>query len=149
MQTRRVIWIGLLVAAISGAIWLLLQAASMSGLSPGDTSVLPAILQETQFGKVAEVRAATAILLAGCLALDRFAGANWAATAAALGLVASLAWAGPAGATAGQAGDLHVAADALHLCAAAAWIGGLLALVLFLASARRIRGPGGTTLIRK
>src|SRR5689334_10446031 len=26
-QTRRVVWIGLLVAAISGAIWLLLQAA--------------------------------------------------------------------------------------------------------------------------
>jgi len=148
-QTRCVVWIGLLVAAISGAIWLLLQAASMSELSPGDTSALSTILQETQFGQVAEIRFATAILLAVCLALDRFAGANWAASATALGLVASLAWAGHAGATAGQVGDLHVAADALHLCAAAAWIGGLLALVLFFATARQIRGPGWTNLVRK
>lgn len=148
-QTRRVIWIGLLVAAISGAIWLLLQAASMSGLPPGDTSVLLTMLQETQFGQVAEIRFATAILLVACLALDGFTGANWVATAAALGLVASLAWAGHAGATNGQAGDLHVAADALHLCAAAAWIGGLLALLLFFATARRIRAPGGTILVAK
>lgn len=148
-QTRCVVWIGLLIAAISGAIWLLLQAASMSELSPGDTSALLAILQETQFGQVAEIRFAMAILLAVCLALDRFAGANWAASATALGLVASLAWAGHAGATAGRLGDLHVAADALHLCAAAAWIGGLLALVLYFATARQIRGPGWTNLARK
>lgn len=148
-QTQRLLWTSLLVAAISGAIWLLLQAASMSGLPPGDGSVLLTILQETQFGQVAEIRLAIAILLVVCLVLDRFTGANWAATAAALGLVASLAWMGHAGATAGQAGDLHVAADALHLCAAAAWIGGLLALLLFFATARRIRGPGWTTLVPK
>lgn len=148
-QMRRVVWIGLLAAAISGAIWLLLQAASMSGVSPSDTSVLPTILQETQFGQIAEIRAATAILLAASLALDRFAGANWAATATALGLAASLAWAGHAGATDGQAGNAHVAADALHLCAAAAWIGGLLGLVIFFVVARRTPGRGWTTLVRK
>jgi copper resistance protein D len=65
------------------------------------------------------------------------------------GLVASLAWTGHAGATAGQAGDLHVAADALHLCAAAAWIGGLLSLLLFFAAARRTRSPDWMSLVRK
>src|SRR5262249_35826361 len=138
-QSLRLVWISLLVATISGAIWLLLQAASMSGLPFGDVSVLPTIIDETQFGNVAEVRSATAILLAICLALDRFREANWLALIAALGLVASLAWAGHAGSTVGRAGDLHVAADALHLSAAAAWVGGLLSLVLFFAVARRTR----------
>src|SRR5262245_43453205 len=81
-QSLRLVWISLLVAAISGAIWLLLQAASMSGLPFGDMGVLPTIIDETQFGNVAEVRFATAILLAICLALDRFRGANWLALVA-------------------------------------------------------------------
>ncbi len=55
-QTLRVAWIGLLVAAISGAIWLLLQAASMSGMPLGDTGALSTVLNETQFGEVAEIR---------------------------------------------------------------------------------------------
>src|SRR5262249_29147745 len=54
-----------------------------------------------------------------------------------LGFAASLAWTGHAGSTLGVAGDLHLAADTLHLIAAAAWIGGLVSLMLFLATARR------------
>jgi copper resistance protein D len=148
-QTQRVLWASLLVAAISGAVWLLMQAASMSGRSFGDTSVLTTILDDTQIGLVAEIRFAMVIALALYLARARFAGGDWLALAAGLGLVASLAWTGHAGATAGHAGDLHVAADALHLCAAAAWIGGLLSLLLFFAAARRTRSPDWMSLVRK
>jgi putative copper resistance protein D len=148
-QTQRVLWASLLVTAISGAIWLLVQAASMSGRPFGDTSVLTTILDDTQIGQVAEIRFALVIALALYLARARFAGGDWLASAVGLGLVASLAWTGHAGATAGQAGDLHVAADVLHLCAAAAWIGGLLSLLLFFAAARRTRSPDWMSLVRK
>jgi len=148
-QTQRLLWASLLVTAISGAIWLLVQAASMSGHSFGDMSVLMTILDDTQVGQVAQIRFALVIALALYLARARFAGGDWLALAVGFGLVASLAWTGHAGATAGQAGDLHVAADALHLCAAAAWIGGLLSLLLFFAAARRSRSPDWISLVRK
>src|SRR5689334_776632 len=148
-QTQRVLWASLLVTAISGAIWLLVQAASMSGRPFGDTSVLTTILDDTQIGQVAEIRFALVVALALYLARARFAGGDWLALAVGLGLVASLAWTGHAGATAGQAGDLHVAADVLHLCAAAAWTGGLLSLLFFFAAARRTRSPDWMSLVRK
>jgi copper resistance protein D len=148
-QTQRVLWASLLVTAISGAVWLLVQAASITGRPVGDTSVIMTILDDTQIGQVAQIRFALVIALALYLARARFAGGDWLALAAGLGLVASLAWTGHAGATAGQAGDLHVAADALHLCAAAAWIGGLLSLLFFFAAARRTRSPDRMSLVRK
>jgi copper resistance protein D len=148
-KTQRVLWAGLLVTAISGAVWLLMQAASMSGRPFGDAGVLPTILDDTQIGQVAQIRFTMVIVLALYLARARFAGGDWLASAVGLGLVASLAWTGHAGATAGQAGDLHVAADALHLCAAAAWIGGLLSLLLFVIVARRTSSPDWISLVRK
>src|SRR5262245_12519186 len=148
-QTQLVIWISLLAAAISGTFWLFLQTASMSGRPFGDTSVLPTILDDTQFGQVAEIRLAMATLLALYLARGPFTGGDWLAFAAGLGLAASLAWTGHAGATVGHAGDLHVAAVALHLCAAAIWIGGLLSLVLFFAVARRTASPAWISLVRE
>ncbi|WFU74965.1 CopD family protein [Bradyrhizobium sp. CB2312] len=93
-------------------------------------------MNETQFGRLMEVRAGLAVALAACLAFDRAALAEWLALAAGLGLAASLAWTGHAGSTLGAIGDVHLAADALHLIAAAAWIGGLVSLVLFFAAAR-------------
>ena len=54
-----------------------------------------------------------------------------------VGLIGSLAGAGHAAGTPGLPGKLHVTADALHLVAAAAWVGGLLPLALLLATARR------------
>ncbi len=135
--TRRAAWIGILVAMLSGAIGLVLQAASMSGLPAGDTEALSTVLNETQFGQVAEIRFGLAIVVAAALVYDRVAGAGWAALAFALGLIASLAWTGHAGSTFGEAAALHLAADAMHLCASAAWIGGLLSLILFFVTLRR------------
>jgi copper resistance protein D len=148
-ETLRVTWISFMFAAMSGAVWLLLQAASMSGMPLGDTSALLTVLNETQFGGVAEIRFVAAIVLTACLAFDRFAAANRLAFAAALSLIASLAWTGHAGSTVGQAGSVHLAADALHLCAAAVWIGGLLSLILFFATIRRTQRSAWASLARE
>lgn len=138
MQTLRVAWIGLATTAVSGAIWVLLQAAAMSGLSLGEAmtaDVLLTVMNETQFGLVSEIRLAFAIILAACLAYDRAPWARWPALASALGLIAAIAWTGHAGSTVGSIGLLHLTADALHLLASAAWIGGLAPLALLLAVA--------------
>ena len=45
-------------------------------------------------------------------------------------------------------GNLHLAADTLHLIAAAAWIGGLPSLVLLLAAARGNKALAGASLAR-
>jgi putative copper resistance protein D len=134
-HTRRVAWVCLAVSAASGTIWLLLEAASMSGLSlekSMTSDVLSTVVNETQFGLVAQIRIALAVILAGCLASDRFPLARGGASAMSLGLIAALAWTGHAGSTAGEMGVLHLAADILHLFAAAIWIGGLVSLVLLL-----------------
>ncbi len=142
-QSQRVAWIALAVTLLSGAIWLLLQAVSMSGLPFGDainSHVLLTVLNQTQFGVVTEIRLLLAIILAACLAYHRYPPADWLALAAALGLTAAIAWTGHAGSTLGELGKLHLAADALHLVAAASWIGGLVPLALLLAAVRRHAG---------
>jgi copper resistance protein D len=134
-QIRMVAWIGLAIAVISGAAWLLLQTSSMSGLTCGEaiaSGAVLTVLEETQFGLVSEIRLAVAILLAICLAFDRRTLPRWLALGAALCLVAALAWTGHAASTPYRLGYLHLAVDALHLYAAAAWTGGLASLVLLL-----------------
>jgi putative copper resistance protein D len=135
-----VAWIALAITVASGAIWLLLQAAAMSGLPASEAmtaGVLSTVVNQTQFGFVSEIRLGLAIVLAGCLIYDRLALTDWLAPAAAVGLSAALAWSGHGGSTPGPLGNLHLAADVLHLIAAASWIGGLVPLVLLLALARR------------
>ena len=139
-QSQRVVWIALAITLLSGAIWLLLQAVSMSGLPLDEamtSQVLSTVLNQTQFGMVTEIRSVLAIFLAACLAFDRFPLADWLALAAALGLIAAIAWTGHSASTPGDLGNLHLAADALHLVAAASWVGGLVPLVLLLAAVRR------------
>jgi putative copper resistance protein D len=134
-QSLCVVWIALTIAVASGAIWLLLQAAAMSGLPVGEAmkpDVLSTVLSQTQFGIVTETRLGLAVVVAACLAYDRPALADGFAPAAAVGLSAALAWSGHGGSTPGQLGNLHLAADVLHLIAAASWIGGLVPLVLLL-----------------
>ena len=132
-------WTGLAVSVASGVIWLLLQAASMSGLPFGEAmtpGVLSTVLNETQFGLVFEIRLALAVVLAGCLAYDRLARSRWLGLASAIGLIAGIAWTGHGGSTNGPLGIVHLAADLLHLVATAAWLGGLFSLVLLLGAAR-------------
>src|SRR5438105_9420541 len=123
----------------------------MSGLPFGEamtSDVLSTVLNETQFGLVSEVRLVLAIILASCLAYDRFAQARWVALGSALGFLAAIAWTGHAGSTLGAMGNLHLTADALHLIAAATWIGGLVPLALLLAVVRRHRAFAWASLAR-
>ncbi|WP_407174707.1 copper homeostasis membrane protein CopD [Bradyrhizobium sp. STM 3562] len=132
-------WALLVISATSGLIWLALQTMSIAGLGLNEairSGAMWTVLDETQFGLVAEIRAALAVLLAGCLLLDRFVLPRRLALLAALGLVGALAWTGHAGSTLGELGDLHLAADVLHLSAASAWIGGLIGLPVLFAVAR-------------
>ncbi len=139
-QILRVARIGLAIATASGMIWVLLQAAAMSGLSFREAmtaDVLLSVVNETQFGLVSEIRFALVIILAGCLAYARISWMRWPALASALGLMAAIAWTGHAGSTMGMTGSVHLTADVLHLMTAAAWIGGLVPLAILLAMARR------------
>ena len=133
-------WLALAVSVISGVVWLVLQAMSMSGMPFRETlttDVFSTVVNQTQFGNVMVVRAVLAVCLAACLACDRIVIAQWLGLAAALGFAATIAWTGHAGSTIGTLGYLHPGADALHLIAAAAWIGGLVALISFLALTHR------------
>jgi copper resistance protein D len=148
-QTLHVAWIGLTITGLSGVIWLLLQAASMSGLplrEAASVEVLTTVLNDTQFGLVSEVRAALAIALVAGLVFDRFPLANRLALAAALGLAAAIACTGHAASTPGATGNVHLAADALHVLAVATWIGGLVSLVLLLAAISGIPAMPGALL---
>jgi copper resistance protein D len=144
-------WIAFAIAAASGVIWLQLETASMSGRSFAEamtSDMLSTVLNETQFGLVSKIRFVLAIILAACLAYDRLAPARWLALGSALGLVAAIAWTGHAGSTVGEMGGVHLAADVLHLSAAAAWVGGLVSLALLLGAARRKQSFAWVSLSR-
>lgn len=137
-------WIGLALALASGVAWLLLLSAQMVDLPLAQawSEGAPAtILSETDFGQAWTIR----LVIAGLLA----ASMPWLATSNpvlsrqrdmvailfASALVGTLAWAGHAGAGTGVRGGVHLAADILHLVAAAAWVGALLPLALLLRAA--------------
>jgi putative copper resistance protein D len=141
-QIRAMAWIGLAITVISGLTLVLLLTISLSDESLGEavmSGALRDVLNLTQFGLVSQVRLVLAIVLAICLALERWAW-DWFALAAAFGLVASIAWTGHAASTPFTLGYLHLASDALHLAASSAWIGGLVPLALLLRVTRRHRG---------
>jgi putative copper resistance protein D len=150
-KTLGVARIGLVIAAASGVIWLLLEAKSMSGLPFREAmtpDVLFTVVNETQFGLVAEIRLVVAVILAGCLAVERLPPARGLALAMSLGLIAALAWTGHAGSTLGEGRIPHLTADILHLFAAATWLGGLISLVILLSVARRDQILAGASFAR-
>jgi putative copper resistance protein D len=144
---RLLAWIigaGLALALVSGAVWLVLLSAEISGrpLSAMIASdVVLTVLTQTQFGHVWQVRVGLGALLALAMALDhrqRWRTSRMAAgikAALAAGLVGSLAWSGHGAADEGANGMIHVVADVLHLIAAAAWLGALAPLAVLFVSA--------------
>jgi putative copper resistance protein D len=133
-------WSALAIAALSGSAWLTLLAADIYGapliyvcLHGGVQDVLTG----TRFGAVWCLRLALAIAV-GLLLV--WPAARWLQLATAGVLVGSLAFVGHAGATPGATGQLHLGSDIVHLIAASAWLGGLPALALFLASTRQPKG---------
>lgn len=136
-------WIGLALSIASGAAWLVLNAASMSGQAVADAvsaDVLWTVLSQTTFGIDWLLRLVLACGLAAVFVrlLSADAGKpSWlggTAVALAAAFVGSLAWAGHAIGGQGIEGVLHPTADVLHLIAAATWLGMLGPLALLLGS---------------
>jgi putative copper resistance protein D len=139
-RVTSLVWAGLAVVIATGSVWLVLEAMSITDLGYGEamrSGVVLTVVNETQFGLVSEIRAGLAVVLAACLVLNRLVLARWLALVAALSLVSAIAWTGHAGSTLGELGNLHLAADVLHLCAASAWIGGLVGLSILFSTNRR------------
>ena len=137
-------WIGLALAAITGAAWLVLTAAGMSGLPAvqvfGD-GVLWTVLSQTTFGRAWLVRFIVACALAATLPSllsprnHKTRRIEIAAVVLAAAFAGALAWSGHAAGGLGNEAIVHPAADVLHLIAAAAWVGALLPLMMLFAAA--------------
>jgi putative copper resistance protein D len=117
----------LLAAIVSGALWLCLVRSQLAqALADDETQVtLWSVITDTQFGRVSALRFLIALLLI-VLCWVRFARPlprsqvlDWSGAVLGLALVVSLAWCGHAGSGMGAGGDTHLAADAVHLAAAA------------------------------
>jgi copper resistance protein D len=137
-------WIGLALALISGAAWLILTAAAMSDQRAAQIfsdGVLWTVLSQTTFGRDWLIRFVLACALAATLPALLSPGDRktpWIEAAAAI-LVATfagaLAWSGHAAGGLGSEAVIHPVADVLHLIAAAAWVGALLPLIVLFAAA--------------
>ena len=134
---------GALVAALVSALaWFWLEVVNMSDSSLVTSFSANAwwtVLFQTKFGRVWEARLGIMVLLFVLIWLrfgegePRRAGAFivWLLS---IVLLVSLAWISHA--AAGSMQPVGVFGDAVHLCAAGAWIGGLLPLAIFLKRAR-------------
>jgi putative copper resistance protein D len=139
---RLLAWSALVLAVISGAGWLFLTAAAMSGDKLVD--VLPSgalwtVLTKTTFGHAWLIRAVLAAALAAML-VPCFSTYSrnpvWLDVTAAFVAAAfagGLAWGGHAAGGLGAEAIIHPPADVLHLVAAAAWVGALAPLAILLA----------------
>ena len=137
-RDRLIVFLLNLGAACLSVLWLLASASTMAGSSlfAPDWSIVDILLRETPIGLLLAVRAAALLLL--LLLLLRSSGTE--RSPAAIAICASiaavtLAWSGHAGATEGTAGTVHRAADIVHIIAASAWFGALLALLAMMFSA--------------
>jgi putative copper resistance protein D len=108
-------------ALVAMAAWLPVDTVTMSG-APLSLATLGTVLRETQFGTLWLWRA---VVLIAVLALTWWRGrlATGAAAVAAGAVLVLTAAAGHAGAT---GNPFQLGADAVHLLAAGAWLGGLL-----------------------
>jgi putative copper resistance protein D len=148
----RLLWAALIVEIVSGAIWLWLVAAEMSDDSPwgGLTlSDVETVLFQTNFGQLWIGRGLALVILAVLLGWLGRGGAlhrrtshpvTWLFVIVGVGLPASLAWAGHAGAGA-RWHAWHLIVDVIHLGAGTVWPLGLFPLTLFLR--RSLRETGG------
>jgi len=132
----------LIAALLSALLWFWLEVASMSGLPltrAFSTTAWQTLLFETEFGRVWQLRlgliTVAFVLAALGFAQDRLRRAlTLSLFLVSVVLLVSLAWISHAAAARAQ--PLGLLGDALHLCAASVWIGGLLPQAIFLTGAR-------------
>lgn len=130
----KVLFWSALLALVSGIGWFAFTVANMSGglADIADPEVLASVVHDTGFGVVWTVRMIlAALLVAVTIASSRMQaskGRDLLISILAAGLLASLAGVGHSQTEDGWPGGLHVTADAAHLLAAGAWLGGLVPL---------------------
>lgn len=142
MHMNMLVWAGLALSVLTGAMWVVWLAANILGESLAEVYLdggAWSVLADTRFGWICCVRLLLAALL-GLLVLAPAQRVGPFIVAAAF--LALPAFASHAGATPGPRGDVHVVSDAVHLLSAGVWLGGLPAFVLVLWTARRRRKRG-------
>jgi putative copper resistance protein D len=137
----------------SGIVWFWIVLTQMTGRSLWEMPTMDSIrllITRTQFGALWKWRLGLVLLftIAHLFTPKKWRSvlwksSGWQCTGAivAMTVLASLAWAGHAGATLGLQRPIHLAADAAHLVAAGLWPGGLLPLAFFLVRASRSNEP--------
>jgi len=151
-QLRNFRWcVVVLFVTLLLSLWL--QAANVGGSSFPTFSSLFNLMTETQFGRVWLIRMALLIVIAVLVkqstlkqAPTSFLVLNFTLSAA---LLLALAFAGHAAAADGIDLLLQVSADALHLLASGAWLGGLLPLVSLLRACNRNDDAGNLAVARE
>jgi copper resistance protein D len=146
------VWSGL--AAIgSGVAWFWIVLARLTGGSLWEMPSMDSVnetITRTQFGRLWEWRLGLMLMFTIVCLFASTKGRNvlWKSRAfqcvgamVATTLLASLAWAGHAGARLGAQRPIHLTADAAHLALAGLWPGGLLPLTLFLVRTWRSNEP--------
>lgn len=129
---RRLVMGGLAVGAAGASVWWALESvAAMAGMSLTtlDEQTFTAVLAATPLGAVMEWRlSALAAVVFTMIVPIRALRNGVAALAGAVALVTTV-WTGHSGASEGALGTMHRLADAVHLLAAATWIGALAGFV--------------------
>jgi putative copper resistance protein D len=148
---RLAVW-SLVAALLSVLLWFWLEVASISQLSLRNafsTAAWKTVLFETQFGRVWQLRlgliaVAFALVAAGSVqvkARRTVIPVLWLLSVVFLVSLAAISHAGAA-----RVQPLGLLGDALHLCAAGGWIGGLIPLAIFLDRARVSVSLGETVI---
>jgi copper resistance protein D len=155
-RLARLAWASLVLAVLTAAALLMVQAASMgerplSALWSDD--LVATVLLDTDFGHAWLARLALVLLLTAALHAPYFdapapAWRRGAALVLAVAFVAALAFTGHAAAGEGAEGVIHETADVLHLVAAAAWLGALLPLAIVLRAAKDDGGASALAVAR-
>ncbi|HEY0799762.1 MAG TPA: hypothetical protein VGD54_02895 [Steroidobacteraceae bacterium] len=127
------------VALLSGVIWFAGVVASMTDGVVG-WGAIRSVLMETSFGEVSILRFILATIIVVQLAVQARSPAHqldWLSAALCAGLLASLAGVDHTQISDGIDRIVHTIADGLHLLAAGAWLGGLVALFVLVPKSLR------------
>lgn len=119
------------VVALSATAGLMAQTALMAGAwaSALDPAALDFVARQTALGVAHVVRVGLAIV--ALAAAVRAWPWRWVVLAVVgLGICASFAWSGHAGATQGPLGTVHLISDIIHVAAAGVWLGALVAFLI-------------------
>ena len=138
----------------SGAAWIALQAANMTGHTLNEVwgdGAVSLLLFKTHAGIVwwARFTIALALLVSLCVMASLPHVAGKATVVVGLGLAianfVSCAWLSHAASDAGPYASLHLAAQALHMFAVSLWLGGLIPLAMLVVRAMRSPEIGAAT----